>query len=133
VLNICCGTVYTHRSGSVQIQPDLPLISVRARNGSNSSFYTICIQFQEGYLACNATLYHSFCTRTTKWQCIIVVCTSCSTCMCMCACSDLPPSQGGRYGGFGNTIEPANKDADYWSSWSSVNDSIYMCNLLSVQ
>jgi len=37
-------------------------------------------------------------------------------------CSDLPPSQGGRYAGFGNTVEPQNKDTtDYWSSWSSVS------------
>jgi len=31
------GAVYTRRSGSVQIQPDRPPISVRARIGSNSS------------------------------------------------------------------------------------------------
>jgi len=30
------GAVYTRRSGSVQIQPDRPPISVRARIGSNS-------------------------------------------------------------------------------------------------
>jgi len=30
------GAVYTRRSGSVQIQPDWPPISVRARIGSNS-------------------------------------------------------------------------------------------------
>jgi len=30
------GAVYTHRSGSVQIHPDRPPISVRARIGSNS-------------------------------------------------------------------------------------------------
>ena len=29
--------VYTRRSGSVQIQPDWPPVSVRARIGSNSS------------------------------------------------------------------------------------------------
>jgi len=36
--------------------------------------------------------------------------------------SDLPPSQGGRYAGFGNTVvQPQNKDSsDYWTSWSSV-------------
>jgi len=33
------GAVYTLRSGSVQIQPDRPLISVRARIGSNSKNY----------------------------------------------------------------------------------------------
>ena len=39
--------------------------------------------------------------------------------------SDLPPSQGGRYSGFGNTVEPQNNDSDYWSAWSSVsNDAI---------
>jgi len=31
------GAVYTHRSVSVQIQPDRPPISVRARIGSNSN------------------------------------------------------------------------------------------------
>ena len=31
------GAVYTRRSGSVQIQPDRPPITVRARIGSNSS------------------------------------------------------------------------------------------------
>jgi len=31
------GAVYTRRSGSVQIHPDRPPISVRARIGSNSS------------------------------------------------------------------------------------------------
>jgi len=41
--------------------------------------------------------------------------------MLMCI-SDLPPSQGGRYAGFGNTVQPQSKDSsDYWSSWSSVS------------
>jgi len=40
--------------------------------------------------------------------------------VCVCV-SDLPPSQGGRYAGFGNTVQPDNKDSDYWSSWSSVS------------
>jgi len=31
------GAVYTRRSGSVQINPDRPPISVRARIGTNSS------------------------------------------------------------------------------------------------
>jgi len=31
------GAVYTRRTGSVQIQPDRPPISVRARIGSNST------------------------------------------------------------------------------------------------
>jgi len=34
------GAVYTRRSGSVQIQPDRPTISVRARIGSNSTNYS---------------------------------------------------------------------------------------------
>jgi len=34
------GAVYTRRSGPVQIQPDWPPISVRARIGSNS---IVCI------------------------------------------------------------------------------------------
>ena len=34
------GAVYTRRSGSVQIQPDRPPISVRTRIGSNSTTYT---------------------------------------------------------------------------------------------
>jgi len=33
------GAVYTRRSGSVQIQPDRPPISVRTRIGSNSKVY----------------------------------------------------------------------------------------------
>jgi len=33
------GTVYTRRSGSVQIQPDRPPICVRTRIGSNSIHY----------------------------------------------------------------------------------------------
>jgi len=33
------GAVYTRRSGSVQIQPDRPPISVRARISSNSTYY----------------------------------------------------------------------------------------------
>ena len=41
--------------------------------------------------------------------------------------SDLPPSQGGRYGGFGNTVEPTKKQeseflSDTWSSITSVSD-----------
>ena len=41
--------------------------------------------------------------------------------------SDLPPSQGGRYGGFGNTVEPTKKqESEFltgtWSSITSVSD-----------
>ena len=39
--------------------------------------------------------------------------------------SDLPPSQGGKYGGFGNTVERPKKEeseffSDAWSTFSSV-------------
>ena len=36
---------------------------------------------------------------------------------------DLPPSQGGRYGGFGNTVEPAkNEESEFFSgAWSSIS------------
>ena len=30
---------------------------------------------------------------------------------CLPVCSDLPPSQGGRYSGFGNTVEPNKEEA----------------------
>lgn len=32
---------------------------------------------------------------------------------------NLPPNQGGRYAGFGNTVEPDKKEYDYWSVLSS--------------
>jgi len=37
--------------------------------------------------------------------------------------ADLPPSQGGRYGGFGNTVEPAkNEESEFFSgAWSSIS------------
>ena len=47
-------------------------------------------------------------------------------------CSDLPPSQGGKYSGFGNTVQPPPKeDSEFltnaWSSlssgWSSFSSS----------
>lgn len=35
--------------------------------------------------------------------------------------SGLPPSQGGRYSGFGNTVDPPKNDSnDFFSSFSSV-------------
>ena len=39
------GAVYTRRSGSVQIHPDRPPISVRARIGSNSITQHLCVMF----------------------------------------------------------------------------------------
>jgi len=44
------GAVYTRRSGSVQIQPDRPPISVRARIGSNSTFFVFAILKLHGML-----------------------------------------------------------------------------------
>lgn len=32
---------------------------------------------------------------------------------------NIPPNQGGRYTGFGSTVEPEKKENDYWSSFSS--------------
>ena len=49
------GAVYTRRSGSVQIQPDRPPISVRTRIGSNSS-------------ARKVKLIWIYCSRDSEWQ-----------------------------------------------------------------
>jgi|SRR6218665_3697052 len=39
---------------------------------------------------------------------------------------DLPPNQGGRYAGFGNTAMPEKKDYDYWSAFSSVSLPLFL-------
>ena len=43
------------------------------------------------------------------------------TAICLCVLlSELPPSQGGRYTGFGNTVQPEKENSAYWSSLSTV-------------
>jgi len=40
----------------------------------------------------------------------------------LCACRDLPPSQGGKYVGFGSTpTQPTKKDDDLMANLSSVS------------
>ena len=45
---------------------------------------------------------------------------------CLPVCSDLPPSQGGRYSGFGNTVEPNKEEAAgggefFTNTWGSLS------------